>query len=73
VLAPLVDLNAKNTATAWGAAASARMDFSDNDRAPMHELNEIIWKSVKGADSPMPAPVHRYHPVAEARARDADD
>jgi hypothetical protein len=28
--------------------------FSDVDRAPMHALNEIIWKSVKGADSPMP-------------------
>jgi len=25
-------------------------------------LNEIIWKSVKGADSEMPVPVHRFHP-----------
>ena len=65
-IAPQVDLNAKNTVTAYGAAASARMDFSDNDRAPMHELNEIIWKSVKGADSPMPAPVHRFRPLTDA-------
>jgi hypothetical protein len=41
------------------------MDFDDYDRAPMHALNEIIWKSVRGADSPMPAPVHRYRPILE--------
>ena len=26
----------------------------------MFALNEIIWKSVRGADSEMPLPVHRY-------------
>ena len=26
----------------------------------MFELNEIIWKSVYGADSQMPLPVRRY-------------
>jgi hypothetical protein len=46
------------------------MDFSEDDHAPMHQLNEIIWKSVMGADSPMPPPVHRYRAlvdVGEAR------
>ena len=62
------DLNAKNTALAYGAAASAHMDFADADRAPMHQLNEIVWKSVRGANSPMPAPVHRYRPLADAAA-----
>jgi hypothetical protein len=36
-----------------------KMDFRDVDDAPMAELNEILWKSIKGADSPVPAPVHR--------------
>jgi hypothetical protein len=36
------------------------MDFSEVDRAPMHALNVIIWKSVKGANSEMPAPVHSF-------------
>ena len=58
--APEVDLNAKNTARSYGARASRRMDFSDVDRAPAQALNEILWKSVKGADSPMPAPVRHY-------------
>lgn len=63
---PQTDLNTKNSPDAFGAAASARMNFSDVNDAPMHQLNEIIWRSVKGAQSPMPAPVHRYRPLAEA-------
>jgi YVTN family beta-propeller protein len=55
-----VDLAAKNTEKSFGARLSEQMDFSDLDRAPMHALNEILWKSVKGADSPMPPPVHRF-------------
>ena len=59
-IAPRIDVNAKNTALAWGARESLEMDFDEVDRAPMFALNEIIWKSVKGADSPMPPPVHRF-------------
>jgi YVTN family beta-propeller protein len=58
---PQLDVDAKNTALAWGAKASLAMDFSDYDRAPEFELNEIIWKSVKGASSEMPLPVRRFH------------
>jgi hypothetical protein len=32
------------------------MNFTQADVAPEQQLNEAIWKSVKGADSPMPAP-----------------
>jgi hypothetical protein len=34
------------------------MDFSKEDHAPSELLNQAIWKSVKGADSHMPAPQH---------------
>lgn len=60
-LAPMIDVNEKNTMNAWGAKKSMEMDFSDYDRTPMFALNEIIWKSVKGADSEMPLPVRRFH------------
>ncbi|HXA50827.1 MAG TPA: alkaline phosphatase family protein, partial [Candidatus Acidoferrum sp.] len=56
---PQVDVNEKNTLRAYGARRSMKMDFRDVDEAPMAELNEILWKSIKGADSPVPAPVHR--------------
>jgi DNA-binding beta-propeller fold protein YncE len=51
-----VDVNEKNKRTAWGA--DLKMDFSREDAAPEFLLNEVIWKSVRGADSPLPAPVH---------------
>jgi hypothetical protein len=60
LLPPRIDVNVRNTEHAWGARESLAMDFEDVDRAPMFALNEIIWKSVKGADSPMPLPVHRF-------------
>ena len=34
-----------------------KMDFRDVDEAPVAELNEILWKGIKGAESPEPAPV----------------
>lgn len=58
---PKIDVNAKNTVRAWGARESLKMDFSDYDRAPEFALNEIIWKSVRGAASEMPLPVRRFH------------
>jgi YVTN family beta-propeller protein len=63
VISPLIDVNTKNSKDSYGAEESRRMDFSDVDRAPMHALNAIIWKSIKGADSPMPPPVHRFRPL----------
>ncbi len=44
----------------YDARDSMTMDFSELDRAPMHRLNGIIWKSVRGADSPVPAPRRRF-------------
>lgn len=60
-LKPRIDLNAVNQATAWGAEESMKMNFAEVDQTPMFELNEIIWKNIKGADSPMPLPIHRFH------------
>lgn len=57
------DVMEMNPPTAYGARESAKMNFAEADEAPMHRLNEIIWKSVKGKDSPMPPPVHRYRAV----------
>jgi hypothetical protein len=51
-----VDLNEKNTAAAWGA--QLKMNFAREDAADDYLLNEVVWKSVRGANSPMPAPVH---------------
>ena len=52
-----IALDEINGADAWGAAASKAMNFEEADRTPEFELNEILWKSVRGANSPMPPPV----------------
>jgi len=57
-LSARVDLNERNGANAFGAAESAKMDFREADAADDQCLNEIIWRSVRGAGSPMPPPVH---------------
>ena len=64
-----VDLSAVNAPMAWGGKESQRMDFSEPDKADDIKLNEIVWRSVRGADSPMPAPVR----AAFYKAHDQDD
>jgi YVTN family beta-propeller protein len=54
-----IDLAAVNPKTAYGAKRSARLDFSEYDRADDFELNEILWRSIKGADAPLPPAVRR--------------
>ncbi len=54
-----IDLEAKNTRNSYGAQRSSRMDFSDYDLADDFELNEILWRSIKGVDAPIPPTVRR--------------
>ena len=58
VLAPKVDLMAKNTERSPFSKKSAQMNFQEYDRAPEDELNRILWFVAKG-DVPYPAPIHR--------------
>jgi YVTN family beta-propeller protein len=64
-----IALEERNDPEAWGAEASAAMNLDEPDRAPDRELNEIVWKSVRGAGSPMPPPVRS----ALVRTADEDD
>ena len=52
-----VDLDAVNPPDAYGAKLSATFDFSREDAADDLLLNEVVWRSVRGPNSPMPAPV----------------
>jgi YVTN family beta-propeller protein len=54
---PRTDLMARNPKTGSGAVASARLDFSDVDRADPDALNRILWNALRPGQ-PMPAPVH---------------
>jgi YVTN family beta-propeller protein len=67
-----VSLDETNGAAAWGAAESAQMNLAEADRAPDLELNEIVWRSVRGADCPMPPPVRAAFVRPAASAGDDD-
>jgi DNA-binding beta-propeller fold protein YncE len=53
---PRVPLDEKNIASAFGARESLAMNFDDEDLTPEVLLNEILWRSIKGPNSPMPPP-----------------
>jgi len=68
-LTPNVDLKATNTVAAWGA--KIKFKFAKEDEADDLLLNEVIWRSVRGAKHPMPAPVRAGFVMTDA-ARDDD-
>ncbi|HEV8345061.1 MAG TPA: alkaline phosphatase family protein [Vicinamibacterales bacterium] len=68
-----VSLDEKNPTNAFGAIASLQMNFSEADRTPEVLLNDIIWRSVKGAHSPMPPPRRSLFITPASRAADDDD
>lgn len=65
-------LQQTNPVGAWGADLSAGMNFAKEDAADDHLLNDIVWRSVRGADSPMPAP-RRAGFVLPADEEDEDE
>ncbi len=67
-----IDLNELNTATAYGADRSARMDFDEYDKIDDFELNEILWRAIKGTDAPLPPAVRRAIAYRVGGPRGAD-
>jgi hypothetical protein len=49
-----IDIDEKNRATAWGAQRSRELLLDVADSVEDREYNEIIWKAVRGAASPLP-------------------
>jgi DNA-binding beta-propeller fold protein YncE len=71
---PEVDLEETNKATAWGAKLSETFDLAKEDAADDLLLNEVVWRSIKGADCPMPAPVRAAFVMPSVKKdRDDDD
>jgi hypothetical protein len=69
-----VNIRETNRHDAPGAEASLRMNLVEADLAPERELNEILWKSVRGADSVMPPPIRAafVRPIADGDDEDED-
>ncbi|HEY8231768.1 MAG TPA: SMP-30/gluconolactonase/LRE family protein [Vicinamibacteria bacterium] len=72
---PRVSLTETNREDAPGAQASLAMNLIEADLAPERELNEIVWKSIRGADSVMPAPIRAafVRPIGDNDEDEDDD
>jgi len=68
-----VDLTAVNHPNAWGSKLSQSFDLSREDAADDLLLNEVIWRSIKGAGSPMPPPVRASFVFSLEGDEDDDD
>jgi phospholipase C len=64
-----VNLDERNGPQAWGG--QIKMNFAKEDAADDLLLNEVIWRSIRGAHDPMPAPTRAGFVFQSAR--DADD
>ena len=71
---PDTDLNAVNKPGAWGAKRSEEFNLAKEDQADDILFNEVIWRSVKGPNAKMPAPVRAafFLPVKPKKDKDDD-
>ncbi len=71
---PKTDINAKNIAGVWGQEWSQKANLDKEDAADDLKFNEVIWKSVKGPQAQMPAPVRAaFFRTRIAKDKDDDD
>jgi DNA-binding beta-propeller fold protein YncE len=61
-----VDWNERNSPTAWGAQIK-HLNFAKEDAVDDALLNEMVWRSVRGSDSGMPAPTRAAFVFAHAK------
>jgi hypothetical protein len=67
-----VDLNQRNVAMNESVKKSAGFNLAKEDKVPDLELNEVIWKYVKGENSIMPAPKRSAFVILEQKKDDDD-
>jgi YVTN family beta-propeller protein len=70
---PKANETALNTFDSWGARESLAMNFKKEDAADDLLLNEVIWRSVRGAESAMPAPRRAAFVYTKRNKADKDD
>ncbi|MGZ4000193.1 MAG: bifunctional YncE family protein/alkaline phosphatase family protein [Mucilaginibacter sp.] len=67
-----VDLEQRNIADNESSRKSQFFNLAKEDKVPDLELNEVIWKYVKGENSVMPAPKRSAFVILEQKKKDDD-
>ena len=65
-----VNLEERNLALNRSSERSEKWNFAREDAAPDLDLNEVVWKSVKGENSIMPAPRRSAFVIMEQKKKD---
>jgi YVTN family beta-propeller protein len=68
-----VSLDQRNIAWNSSAKKSEAFNLAKEDAVPDLELNEVVWKSVKGENSVMPAPKRSAFIKLQQKKKDDDD
>jgi len=68
-----VDLEQRNVAVNESSRRSELFNLAKEDAAPDIDLNEVIWKYVKGENAVMPAPKRSAFVMLEPKKKDDDD
>jgi len=69
----LVDLQQRNLADNESSKRSQSFNLAKEDAVPDRIMNEVIWKSVKGENSVMPAPKRSAFVILEKKKEKDDD
>jgi exonuclease V gamma subunit len=69
----MVDVEKRNVAVNESSKRSSMFNLADEDKVPDLELNDVIWKYVKGENSVMPAPKRSAFVILEQKKKDDDD
>ncbi|UKT65878.1 bifunctional YncE family protein/alkaline phosphatase family protein [Pedobacter mucosus] len=73
LIKPLINLDTRNIAVNESSKRSEMFNLAKEDAAPDLDLNEVIWKSIKGEQSIMPAPKRSAFVILEKKKKDDDD
>ncbi|MFC4210944.1 alkaline phosphatase family protein [Pedobacter lithocola] len=71
-IVPAINLDNRNVAVNESSRRSELFNFAKEDAAPDLDLNEVVWKSVKGENSIMPAPKRSAFVILERKKKDDD-
>lgn len=69
----IVNLNKRNVAVNGSSKRSEMFNFAKEDAVPDLDLNEVVWKYVKGENSVMPAPKRSAFVLLETKKKKDDD
>jgi YVTN family beta-propeller protein len=68
-----VDIDQRNVAVNESSRRSGSFNLAKEDAAPDLDLNEVIWKSIKGETAVMPAPKRSAFVILEKKKKQDDD